>query len=169
MNYTLQDMYKFYRANGGKALKSEYKNICQDYNIHCMNHLIYKGGKIELGGYMSELKIITIKRKYNNKLKLHKVDWKASNEYKQELLDSGKQLYDHETGKGIKWLIYIDTPYFTRFYWNKGKAKFKNKNFYRFIPSRGAKGNKEKLKEFLAKHELNYQIYDRTIYDLQKY
>lgn len=164
MIYTLKDIYIKYKADGGKLSKTDFKNICSDFNIHSMNHIIYQAGQIHMPT-LSTLEIVKVKRKAKNKDRQHAIDWKASNEYKQELLAEGKQPYDHETGEGYKWLIYRDEPYYVRFYWQKHRLPIVNKSYYKFIATRGKKGNKEKLKDFLAEHETNINNYkDATVY-----
>ena len=148
---TLSDIYPHYVANGGTLEKSLYKNICQDFNIQIMNHIIYEAGVFDMGNNLSTISIKRIKRNYKNP----QVDWNASNQYKQELLDQGEKLYDHETGEGTKWLIYHDEDWYCRFYWKKQYAKFKNKTVYRFVATRGEVGNKKKLKDHLAENNLN--------------
>lgn len=154
--YTLVDAYRFYKANGGTLSKSEYKNICQDFNIGIMNFIIYEAGVFNMGSHLSTIHIMRHRRNYSNP----QIDWKASNEYKEELLAKGEKLYDKETGEGTKWLIYHDEEWYFRFHWKKKYAKFKNKSAYRFIATRGVKGNKTKLKEHLAEDELNYLKYE---------
>ena len=158
MIFTLKDIYIRYKAEGGTLNKTDFKNICCDYNIHSMNHIIYQAGQIRLPT-LSTLEVVKVKRKAKNKDRLHAIDWPASNAYKQELLDAGEQLYDHETGEGKKWLVYRTDPYYVRFYWQKYKLPIVNKSFYSFIATRGKKGNKEKLKSFLNEHETNINLY----------
>ena len=157
-NYTLVDIYLWYKAHGGTLQKPLFKNLCQDFNIHIMNHIIYEYGSFDMGNNLSTLSILRIKRNHNKP----QVDWKASNEYKQELLDEGKKLFDPETGEGEEWLIYHTDPWYCRFYWKKYHAKFKNKLAYRFRATRGPKGNKRKLKDFLNANSLNYVGYEKA-------
>lgn len=157
-NLTLVNVYRYYKANGGTLKKSLFKNICQDFNIHIMNHLIYEAGVFDMGNNLSTLSICRIKRNFNKP----SVNWKASNQYREELLEQGEKLYDPETGKGTKWLIYHDEEWYCRFYWKKRFAKFKNKSVYRFIATRGKKGNKTKLKDHLRENEINYIKYENA-------
>ena len=154
-NLTLVDVYRDYKANGGTLHKSVFKNICQDFNIRIMNHIIFDAGTFDMGNYLSTLCVARIKRDYSNP----QVDWKASNEYKEELLEKGEKLYDSETGEGVKWLIYHDEDWYCRFYWKKKYAKFKNKSVYKFIATRGKRGNKTKLKDHLRENDINYVKY----------
>lgn len=158
MTFTLKHIFPYYKSEGGTLDKQMFKNIVCDYNIHIMNHLVYDAGHIDMAN-LSRLKVGRIKRAFTGKLNKSVVDWKASNEYKQELLDAGIELYDHKTGKGKRWLIYNDSEWYCRFYWNKQRAKATHKTVYRFVPTRGEKGNKEKLKEHLYENEINYLKY----------
>lgn len=161
MTFTLKDIYKQYVLDGGQLTKQQFKNICCDFNIHTMNSIIYDGTYIDLGSNLSYICILRIERSYSSR-RLHNIDWKASNQYKDELLEKGEQLYDHKTKTGTKWLIYRDEPYYCRFYWNRKNCKIANKSIYRFIPTRGIKGNKDKLKEHLAENDLNYLKYRKS-------
>lgn len=161
MTYTLKDIYIRYKAEGGILSKYDFKNICCDFNIHIMEHIIYQG-KFFVMPSLGTLRIAKVKRKAKNKDRLHAIDWKASNEYKQELLDNNEKLYDHETGEGQKWLIYRESTHYARFYWRFDNVAVKNKTLYKFIATRGNKGNKEKLKDFLNEHECNIDIYHNT-------
>lgn len=155
---TLTNIFEYYQDNGGTLPKSLFKNICQDFNIHIMNHIIYDAGIFDMGNYLSTLQILRIKRNYSNP----QVDWKASNELKQELLDEGKKLYDSETGEGHKWLVYHDSKWYCRFYWKKFYCRVPNKSAYRFIATRGKKGNKTKLKDHLNANDINYIKYEKA-------
>lgn len=156
--YTLKDIYRHYVADGGELEKSLYKNICSDFNIHIMESIIYDAVKFDMGFDLSTISILRIRRNYNNP----QVDWKASNERKQELLDQGKKLYDAETGEGHKWLVYHDSDWYCRFYWKKFYARVKNKSAYMFRATRGDKGNKTKLKEHLRENDINYVKYEKA-------
>ena len=157
MKYNLSDIYKEYVLDGGTMSKNDYKNVCQDFNIHICNHLIYDAGVFNMGYNLSTLEVIRIDR---NPSKL-RVNWKESNEYKKELLAKGEKLYDAETGEGKKWLIYQSADEYCRFYWKKKSAKVKNKSVYRLVMTRGHQGNKTKLKDHLYENELNYLKYRR--------
>ena len=155
--YTLKDIYRQYKADGGELSKSLFKNICQDFNIHIMEAIIYDAYIFDMGFELSSISILRIKRNYSNP----QVDWKASNERKQELLDQGKKLYDKETGEGHKWLVFHTSKEYCRFYWKKLYARVKNKSAYRFRATRGKKGNKTKLKEHLRADDLNIIKYEK--------
>ncbi len=153
---TLADIYKFYvTEERGTLSKNDFKNICQDFNIHIMNHIIYEAGRLDMGNNLSTLEIIRLDRDYKKK----RVDWKESNEYKKELLAKGEKLYDNETGEGTKWLIYKVDPVYCRFYWKRGACKVKNRLIYKLVMTRGENGNKTKLKNHLYENDINYLKY----------
>lgn len=157
--YTLANIYREYVAEGGTLEKSLYKNICQDFNIHIMNHIIYDAGIYDMGHNLSTISILRIKRNFNHP----RVDWKASNKYKQELEEKGEKLFDNDTGEGTKWLIYHDTEWYCRFYWKKAYARVKNKTAYSFVATRGVRGNKTKLIDHLNESDINYIKYEKAV------
>lgn len=155
-SHTLKTMYEDYQETVDDPLSYEdYREVCELYNIYCMDKII-DGYTVNLGSYLSTLSIIRIERNYSNPA----VNWKASNEYKQELIDQGITPYNKETAPdGEKWLIYYTDDWYCRFYWNKSQCKVRNKSVYSFHPTRGLKGNKTKLKEALDKNPLQYKKY----------
>lgn len=156
--YTLNDIYRFYKAEGGTLHKSVFKNLCQDFNIRVMNQIIYDAKEFDMGNNLSTLSILRIKR---NPLAKPAIDWKASNDYREELELKGEKLYDPKTGEGTKWLIYFhDQEWYCRFYWRVNYAKVKNKRTYKFIATRGDKGNKTKLIKHLRENDINYVKYE---------
>jgi hypothetical protein len=155
ITYTLSDIYLDYLKSGGVVSKSTFKNIISDFNIHAMNAIIYEAKVLDMKCGLSSIYVKQIKRNFNNPV----IDWFESNKYKQELLKEGKELYSEETGKGIKWLIYFTDDKYCRFYWSKKFVKLKNKMVYRFEPTRGIKGNKEKMIQHLKENELNILKY----------
>jgi hypothetical protein len=152
LTYNSPEIYTFYQAKGGELSYSEWSSIVQEFNEMAMNEIILKGGKLNLGANLSTLSIGRIKRNYHNQ----QVNWAESNKLKEQLLEEGKQLYDKETGKGEKWIVYFTNDWYCRFYWNKGNCKIPNKSVYRFVATRGKMGNKTKLKNLLRSDDLSY-------------
>jgi hypothetical protein len=151
MNYTLADIYKEYTLKHGAVDKKVFRDICEEFNIEIMEDVL-NGSTFNMGNNLSTLSIVRKERDPRNP----KVDWGESNKYKQELLDNNEQLYDAETGKGVKWHIYYTDGYYCKFYWRKGKCRIPNKSVYRFDATRGIKGNKERLINLLKTDELAY-------------
>jgi hypothetical protein len=153
--YTLRNIYKQYILDGGDLHKSLYKNICQDFNIGMMDHIIYDAGTFDMGYNLSTLSILRLKRNFKNPT----VDWAESNEYKKQLLEEGKELYSKDNPDGVKWFVYHDEEWYCRFYWKKSFCKVPNKSGYKFVATRGRVGNKRKLKDHLAENDINHLKY----------
>jgi len=151
MNYTLADIYKEYTLEHEAVDKKVFRDICEEFNIEIMEDVL-NGSTFNMGNNLSTLSIVRKERDPRNP----KVDWGESNKYKQELLDNNEQLYDVDTGEGVKWHIYYTDGYYCKFYWRKGKCRIPNKSVYRFDATRGIKGNKEKLINLLKTDELAY-------------
>lgn len=155
-DYHPSDIYEDYQENVDNPVDPDLmQQLCEEFNQKVMDKVIYEGRPFEMGSFLSAIQVVRIKRDYKKKV----VNWKASNERKQKLLDEGKELYDDETGEGHKWLVYYTDPWYCRFYWTKWYCRVPNKSAYKFTPTRGKKGNKTKLKEFLREDELNYKTF----------
>ena len=152
MNYLISDIYNDYINEYNNPVDEvSFKNICSDFNINIINYIL-DGGKFNMGSNLSSLSIVRIER--NNSKPT--IDWGESNQYKKELMAKGVTLYDNMTKEGTKWHIYYTDKDYYRYYWNKGRCKIPNKSVYKFIPTRGIKGNKEKLTNLLKEDDLAY-------------
>ena len=150
--YTLRDIYKAYKKEYNNNLDSNvFRNICSEFNIMIINYIL-EGKEFNMGNNLSTISIIRKDRDPRSP----RIDWGESNKYKKELLEENKELYNSETGKGIKWHIYYTDDFYCKYYWRKGKCKVLNKSVYRFDATRGIKGNKEKLINLLKNDELAY-------------
>ena len=151
MGYTFKDVYNNYVEEYGEVEKSLFTDICSEFNIMIINYVL-EGKEFNMGNNLSTLSIIRKDRDPRSP----RIDWGESNKYKKELLEEGKDLYNSETGKGIKWHIYHTDSFYCKYYWRKGKCKVSNKSVYRFDATRGLKGNKEKLINLLKEDDLAY-------------
>ena len=150
--YTLRDIYKKYNQEYNTNINSNlFRDICSEFNIMIINYVL-EGKEFNMGNNLSTLSIVRKDRDPRSP----RIDWGESNKYKKELLKEGKDLYNSETGKGIKWHIYHTDSFYCKYYWRKGKCKVSNKSGYRFDATRGIKGNKEKLIYLLKNDELAY-------------
>ena len=113
---------------------------------------ILEGSEFSMGSNLSTISIRRIERNPSKPT----IDWWESNRYKQELLAQGKELFDVSTGQGEKWFIYYTDPWYCKYHWQKSRCKISNKSAYRFTPTRGIKGNKEKLTKLLKEDDLAY-------------
>lgn len=152
MGFVSADIYKHYKKTGGDLSYQQWSSICQEYNQRAMEEIILQGGVLNLGNNLSTISIGRVRTNPNNP----RIDWKASYEYKEELLAEGKDLYDKETGEGHKWFIYYDVEWFCRFYWHKAGCTIPNKTVYQFNATRGKMGNKTKLAQLLQENDLAY-------------
>ena len=151
MNHTISDIYKDYKEDKGDIPKSLFVDICAEFNMGMIDYLL-EGKEFNMGYNLSTLSIVRKDRDPRNP----RVDWGESNKYKAELLSEGQELYDNETGEGVKWHIYYTDGEYLKYYWRKGKCKVKNKSVYRFDATRGVKGNKGKLIELMKEDDLAY-------------
>tara|TARA_B100000963_G_scaffold354053_1_gene369894 strand:- start:9584 stop:10066 length:483 start_codon:yes stop_codon:yes gene_type:complete len=149
---TLKNIYKDYNEHVEDPIESSlFKQLCEEFNMLVVDEML-EGKEFKMGNNLSTLSVRRIER---NPMK-PTIDWWESNKYKQELISQGMPLYDAETGKGAKWFIYYTDPWYCKYHWQKSKCKISNKTAYRFTPTRGTKGNKEKLTNLLKQDELAY-------------
>ena len=151
MSYTLEDIYNDYCTTNENIDKTIFKAICSDFNIKTVEDIL-EGKTFNMGNNLSTLSI----RRTERDPRSPRIDWGESNKYKKELLENGETLYSKHTEKGVKWYIYYTDKFYCRYYWNKGKCRIPNKSAYRFTPTRGLKGNKEKLINLLKTDDLAY-------------
>lgn len=149
---TITQIYKSYKENTDTPLdKALFKEICEEFNISLINTLL-EGNVFQMKHNLASLSIRRIERNPSSPT----IDWWESNKYKQELLAEGKKLYDAESGEGEKWFIYYTDPWYCKYHWEKARCRIPNKTAYRFTPTKGIKGNKEKLTALLKNDELAY-------------
>lgn len=151
MNHTISHIYEDYIKTAGDIPKSLYVDICSEFNMMVIDYLL-EGKEFNMGHGLSTLMIVRMDRDP----RIPAIDWGESNKYKAELLASGNQLFDKETGEGVKWHIYYTDSEYMKYYWRKGRCKIKNKSVYRFDATRGVKGNKGKLMDLLKLDDLAY-------------
>ena len=150
--YTINNIYKDYLEQYGEDIdKKLFRDICEEFNISIIDSLL-DGAEFNMGNNLSSLSIVRVDRDPRSP----RVDWGESNKYRKELEEKGEDLYDHKTGKGIKCHIYYTDRFYCKYYWKKGKCRISNKSVYRFVPTRGVKGNKEKLISMLKNDDLAY-------------
>ena len=127
--YTLRDIYKKYNQEYNTNINSNlFRDICSEFNIMIINYVL-EGKEFNMGNNLSTLSIVRKDRDPRSP----RIDWGESNKYKKELLKEGKDLYNSETGKGIKWHIYHTDSFYCKYYWRKGKCKVSNKSVYRLM------------------------------------
>ena len=154
---TLKNIYKDYNEHVEDPIESRlFKQLCEEFNMLVVDEML-EGREFRMGNNLSTLSVRRVER---NPMR-PTIDWWESNKYKQELISQGIPLYDAETGKGAKWFIYYTDPWYCKYHWQKSKCKISNKTAYRFTPTRGTKGNKEKLTNLLKEDELAYLRFNK--------
>jgi hypothetical protein len=152
MSYNLKDIYVDYQNEYNDDInKTIFTDIVHQFNMMIMDYIL-EGKEFNMGNNLSTLSIVRRDRDPRSP----RIDWGESNKYKKELLEEGQNLYNSETGEGIKWYIYHTDEFYCKYYWRKGKCKVPNKSVYRFDATRGIKGNKEKLISLLKQDDLAY-------------
>jgi hypothetical protein len=149
--YTIENIYNDYIESYSKIDKSLFKGICAEFNMEIIDYLL-EGKKFNMKNNLSSLSVVRNTRDPRSP----RVDWGESIKYKKELEEEGTELYDSLTKDGQKWHIYYTDDFYCKYYWNKGKCRIPNKSVYRFTPTRGLKGNKEKLINTLKQDDLAY-------------
>jgi hypothetical protein len=141
MQHTISHIYNDYVTRDDSVSKEIFVDICSEFNIMIIDYIL-DGKEFNMGSNLSTLSIVRMERDPRSPA----IDWGESNKYKAELIEKGEELYNKETGQGIKWQLYYTDKEYLKYYWRKGKCKVKNKSVYRFDATRGIKGNKGKLK-----------------------
>lgn len=158
----MHDRYR--EEEDGDLTYKEFKAACAEFNIAAMDRIL-KGEELNMGHRISTLSIIRIKRSFKNP----NVNWKASNELKEEILEEGGTPRSDEHPDGEDWLVYYSDPWYARFYWQKARCQVSNKTAYSFTATRGDKGNKTALHELLEDNKetdglahLNFELVDNA-------
>ena len=147
-----KDIYDHYLTTTDSPVDYKvFKEIIVKFNSSIMDTLL-EGETFDMGNKLSTISIWRRKRDPRTM----RVDWQESLKCKKELEDKGIPLYNKETGEGEKWLVYFTDSQYFRFRWYKDKCRVKNKTVYRFDPTRGEKGNKEKLTKLIKEDDLAY-------------
>lgn len=150
--YNINNIYNNYIDKCEDAVEKDiFKKICEEFNIEIID-LILEGNTFDMGNNLSTLSI----RRVDRDPRTPRVDWGESIKYRKELEFAGTELYNVSTGKGEKWYVYYTDKFYCKYYWKKGKCRIPNKSVYRFTPTRGLKGNKEKLISLLKTDDLAY-------------
>ena len=150
--YNINNIYNNYIEEYNETVdKNTFKKICEEFNIEIIDAIL-DGKTFDMGNNLSTLSI----RRVDRDPRTPRVDWGESIKYRKELEASGVDLYNASTGKGEKWYIYYTDKFYCKYYWKKGKCRIPNKSVYRFTPTRGLKGNKEKLIHILKTDDLAY-------------
>lgn len=146
---TISHAHLLYVEEGGTLSASTFRTICSRFNILAMDRIL-EGEVLHMGHGLSNLRIVKVKTNFRKP----KIDWHESNKLRDKLIKEGKTPYDKKNNPdGVKWFVYFLNEWFCKFHWSKKYCVVPNQRVYRFEPSRGAKGNKEKLIKLLKEDE----------------
>ena len=93
--HTIKDIHKDYLKHVEDPIETRlFKQICEEFNMQVID-MVLDGKEFSMGNNLSTLSVRRIERNPSKPT----IDWWESNNYKQELLAQGKELYNAETGK----------------------------------------------------------------------
>ena len=125
--YNINNIYNNYIKEYNDTVdKNTFKKICDEFNIEIIESIL-EGSTFDMGNNLSTLSV----RRVDRDPRTPRVDWGES-------------------------IIYYTDKFYCKYYWKKGKCRIPNKSVYRFTPTRGLKGNKEKLINLLKTDDLAY-------------
>lgn len=150
MTYHQRHFFEKYQQEGGEVDYSTFISVLSRFNQLAVGKML-EGYDFPMGKDLSRLSIVRVKRDFSHKLS---VDWNASYALKQEIIDAGETPRDKDHPDGEEWLVYFTDDWYCRFFWEKSTCKVKHRMYYRFDPTRGAKGNKTRLKNLLRSDDL---------------
>lgn len=139
----LPNIYKEYKTYSKEDIDYKlYKNICLDFNELVFENL--REGKVfNMGFRLSHLEILQVDRTFKKpKVNIYET---------KKLREAGED--------GV---VYWTDDFYCRHYWNKYKCVIKNRTFYKFCPTRGLKGNKEKLVNLLQSDPLSHNRFRKV-------
>jgi len=161
---TIKQIHKEYRKEGGDISWPTFKRILEEFNVGLSDLIVEKGHRFKVSG-IGTFRIARRKRRGTSR-----VDYNATRLKKKEILARGGTPYEvterDENGKilgdngGERYLVtFTGEDYY--FCWTVGHEGLirNNGHTYKFIPTRGKKGNKEKLSNFLRENPLAELMY----------
>lgn len=125
--------------------ETQFSNIIKEVHKTYIEHFIkgsdiifpYNMGRIELRKYHTKVEFIDGKLKTN-----YPINWKKTLQW----------WYEDATAKATKKLLRYEPKYVFRILYNKSRAKFNNKTFYKFTPARSLK---KVLREKINNNEID--------------
>ena len=104
MQHTISHIYNNYVETNIDISKQLFVDICSEFNMMIIDYIL-DGKEFNMGYNLSTLSVVRMERDPRNP----GIDWGESNKYKAELLANGDELFDKDTGDGVKWHIYYTT------------------------------------------------------------
>ena len=114
--------------------------IIERYNEKVIKALVEKGASIKLWNNLGYLYVL--KQKKVDMFAASNIDWGASREFKQELIERGDTPKDQEHPNGKNWFQFYEATDYLRIAWTKryGICKVPNNSVYAFYPTKSIKG-----------------------------
>jgi len=113
----------------------KYKDILSNF-FKSVGVKLVEGKKFNLNNSNGYLAIRRVERSFYKP----RINWGASNKYKQKIIDEGGTPLSGDNG-GKPWLVYFTDDEYFRLAWIKPTVGIKNTKFYKFLPARGRPGN----------------------------
>ena len=142
--YNLKDMYEEYlqeveEGSPYHVTYQQYRGICENFYKEMMGKVLDHAAEFKMPYNLGKIYVDKKKVSPGNKKRLG-IDWDLTNKY-------GKFIYHlNEHSRGYKYI----------FIWEKKTYRTKNKNLYKFIPSRT---NKRRLAKLIKSG--NYDFFER--------
>lgn len=156
--YTLFDVYHWYKEKYYSADELSYKefqffkDVVGEFNMR-MSDGIVEGEVLQFPGRMGKMYIMCLRRNPASR----QVNWKATDELRIEMgLPPRVKTNDPYI------LVYYTDESFIKWGWEKKNARLKNIHSYKFKPTRGIKGSKEKLSRSVKKDSLLFTTYKKN-------
>lgn len=140
----MQRIHTLEKANPeGKKVLMSYKTfvkVVETFNQKAIKALVDEGASLKLGNNLGYIYIYN--KKKSDKFSTINIDWKASNSFKQELIDRGDTPKDKQNPDGKNWLQFYEEDDYVRLAWAKkyGVCKVPNNSIYAFYPTKSVKG-----------------------------
>jgi hypothetical protein len=133
--YAVKDMYKEYKELHPESdvTYSLFSHYIERFNKKIIEKVL-EGKTFYFGHNLGSVRIKRVKRNFNKPT----IDWFETNKLKAQ---------------GINKHVYYTDEFWFRWYWDKYRAKVKNKAAYRFEPTKGPTGAKKQLIKLLKTDE----------------
>jgi hypothetical protein len=107
-----------------------FKKVLYTHNKLMAKEILNKGGVYRLGKQLGNIFIKSIRRNHKNP----KINFGETNKRKRDLLEQGyklEELYNSKTNpKGIKYVVYHDSPTYCKLHWDRDNMELRNLDFY---------------------------------------
>lgn len=142
-HHTTADMYEYFlkKYPDTEVTYPMFRHVISQFNKKAMDNIL-DGKTLKMGFGLGYIRIQKLPRNFNKP----SIDWGETNKLRE---------------KGIKKRVFFTDDYLYKFYWAKKACNIRNKTVYRFDPTRGPNGNKQRLANKIKNDEfatLNYKF-----------